>query len=44
MSLLGILIALWGHVVQVVAAVVEFGFEFEFSGFTLGSLPHYLLT
>ena len=44
MSLLGILIALWGHVVQVVAAVVGFGFEFGFSGFALGGLPLFLLT
>ena len=44
MSLPGILIVLWGHVVQVFAAVIEFGFEFEFSGFTLGGLPHFLLT
>ena len=43
MSLLGILIAFWGHVVQVVAAVVGLGFEFGFSGFALGSLPHFLL-
>ena len=43
MSLLGILIALWGHVVQVFAAVVESGFEFELSNFTLGGLPHFLL-
>ena len=44
MSLHGILIALWGHVVQVVAAVVGFGFEFGFFGFALGSLLHFLLT
>ena len=44
MSLLGILIVLWGHVVQVVAAVVQFGFEFGFFGFALGGLPHFLLT
>ena len=44
MSLLGILIVLLGHVVRVVAAVVGFGFKFEFSGFALGGLPHFLLT
>ena len=44
MSLLGILIVLQGCVVQVVAAVVGFGFEFGFSSFALGSLPHFLLT
>ena len=42
MSLL--LIALWGHVVQVFAAVVGFRFESGFSDFTLGGLPHFLLT
>ena len=44
MSLLGILIALWGHVELVFAAVVGFQFEFGFSDFTLGGLPHFLLT
>ena len=44
MSLLGILIVLWGHVVRVVTAVVHFKFEFEFSNFALGGLPHFLLT
>ena len=44
MSLLGILIALWGCVVQVFAAVVESGLGFELSNFTLGDLPHFLLT
>ena len=44
MSLSKVLVALWGHVMQVVAAVVEFGFEFEFSSFALGSLPHFVLT
>ena len=44
MSLPKVLIALQGCVVQVFAAVVEFGFEFEFSSFTLGGLPHFLLT
>ena len=44
MSLLGILVVLWGHVVQVVAAVVSFRFGFRFSGFALGGLPHFLLT
>ena len=43
-SLLEVLIALWGHVVQVFTAVVEFRFEFGFSSFTLGGLPHFLLT
>ena len=31
MSLLGILIVLWGHAVQMDAAVMCFKFEFEFS-------------
>ena len=44
MSLLGILIVLQGYAVQVVAAVVLFKFEFEFSDFNLGGLPHFLLT
>ena len=44
MSLSKVLVALWGCVVQVVAAVVEFGFEFEFSNFAFGGLPHFLLT
>ena len=44
MSLLGILVVLWGCVVQVFAAVVGFGFELGFSGFALGGLPHFLLT
>ena len=55
MSLLGILIVLWGCVVQVVAAVVyfrfglrfavvSFRFGLRFSGFALGGLPHFLLT
>ena len=43
MSLLGILIVLWGHVVRMVAAVVHFGFEFRFSSFALGGLPFFLL-
>ena len=43
-SLLGILIVLWGCVVRVVAAVVSFRFGFRFSGFALGGLPHFLLT
>ena len=44
MSLYKVLVALWGHVVSVVAAVVKFEFEFEFSSFALGGLPHFLLT
>ena len=44
MSLLGILIVLYGHEVQVVAAVVSFRFGFRFSGFTFGGLLHFLLT
>ena len=44
MSLLGILLVLWGHAVQVVAAVVHFKLEFEFSSLILGGLPHFLLT
>ena len=43
MSLLGILIVLRGHAVRVVAAVVHFKFEFEFSNFDLGGLPSFLL-
>ena len=44
MSLLGILIVLRGHAVQVVAAVVHFKLEIKFSSFDLGGLPHFLLT
>ena len=44
MSLSKVLVALWGHVVQVFAAVGEFGFELEFCSFALGGLPHFLLT
>ena len=44
MSLLGILIVLWGCAVQVVAAVMHFKFEFEFSNFDLGGLLHFLYT
>ena len=44
MSLLEILIVLQGCAVQVVAAVVHFKFEFEFSNFAFGGLPHFLLT
>ena len=44
MSLLGILIVLQGHMVGEVATVVQFRFEFGFSGFALGGLPHFLLT
>ena len=44
MSLSKVLVALWGQVVQVLAAVVEFIFEVEFSNFALGGLPHFLLT
>ena len=44
MSLLGILIILQGHAVQVVAAVVFFKLEFEFSSLGLGGLLHFLLT
>ena len=44
MSLLGILIILRGHAVQVVAAVVLFKLEFEFSSLDLGGLPCFLLT
>ena len=44
MSLLGILIVLQGHVVQVVAAVVQFRFEFGFSGLALGGLLCFVLT
>ena len=43
MSLLGILIVLWGHVVQIVAAVVQFGFKFGFSGYALGGLLYFFL-
>ena len=42
MSLLGILIVLRGHAIQVAAAVVHFKFEFEFSNFALGGLLHFL--
>ena len=44
MSLSKVLVALLGHVVQVVAAVMEFRFKFEFSSLALGGLPHFLLT
>ena len=44
MSLLGILIILPGHAVQVVAPVVLLKLEFEFSSLGLGGLPHFLLT
>ena len=44
MSLSKVLVALQGHMVQVFAAVVEFGLELEFSSFTFGGLPHFLLT
>ena len=44
MSLPEVLISLQGCVMQVFAAVVESRFEFEFSNFTLGSQPHFLLT
>ena len=44
MSLLGILINLPGRAVQMVAAVVLFKLEFEFSSLGLGGLPHFLLT
>ena len=44
MSLLGILIILQGHAVQVVAAVVLFKLEFEFSNLGLGDLQCFLLT
>ena len=44
MSLLGNLIVLWGHVVQVIVAVVGFKFELGFSGFALGGLLYFLLT
>ena len=43
-SLSKVLGAFQGHVVQVVAAVVEFIFEFEFSNFALGGLPYFFLT
>ena len=43
-SLSKVLVALWGHVVRVVAAVVEFRCALEFSNFALGGLPHFLLT
>ena len=42
MSLLGILIVLQGHAVQVVAAVVLLKLGFEFSNLGLGGLPHFL--
>ena len=44
MSLLGILIVLWGHTVLVVAAVMLLKLEFKFSGLGLGGLPHFILT
>ena len=43
MSLSKVLVALWGHVVQV-AAIVEFRFEFEFPNLALGGLAYFLLT
>ena len=42
--MLGILIILWGHAVRVVAGVVLFKLEIEFSSLGLGGLPHFLLT
>ena len=44
MSLLGILIILWGHAVRVFAAVMLLELEFKFSDLGLGGLPHFLLT
>ena len=44
MSLLGILIILWGCAVRVFAAVMLLKLEFKFSGLGLGGLPHFLLT
>ena len=44
MSLLGILIVLQGHAVQVVAVVVLYKLEFEFSSLGLGGPLHFLLT
>ena len=44
MSLLGILIVLRDHAVQVVATVVLFKLEFEFSSLGIGGLPCFLLT
>ena len=44
MSLLEILVVLRGHAVRVDAAFIGFKFEFEFSNFGLGGLPHFLLT
>ena len=44
MSLLGILIILWGCAVRVVAAVVLSKLGFEFSNLGLGGLLHFLLT
>ena len=43
-SLLQILIILWGHAVRVFAAVMLLKLEFEFSDLGLGGLPHFLLT
>ena len=43
-SLLGILIILWGHVVQVFAAGMLLKLEFKFSGLGLSGLPCFLLT
>ena len=44
MSLLGILIILQGHAVQLVAAVVLLKLEFKFSGLGVGGLAHFLST
>ena len=44
MSLFGILVACWDHVIQVIVAVAEFCWEFEFAGFALGGLLCFLLT
>ena len=38
MSFSRVLMALQGHMVQVIAAIMEFMFELEFSNFTLGVL------
>ena len=43
-SLLRILVVLWGHAVQVFAAVMLLELEFKFSDLDLGDLPHFLLT
>ena len=43
-SLSNVLVVFQGHVVQAVAAVVEFCCEFEFCAFGLGGLPCFLLT